>query len=323
MSLRRDERIFLAGHLGMVGRAIECALREAGYQQIVTRSRAELDLCDQQAVRQLFRDERIDRVIVAAARVGGIQANSTRPAEFIRDNLAIELNLIHEAWQAGIGELLFLGSSCIYPRLAPQPIVEEALLSGPLEPTNAPYAIAKIAGIALCEAYNRQYGTRYLALMPTNLYGPHDNFDLNGAHVIPALLRKFSAATLAGDPVVTVWGSGTPRREFLHVDDLARAALFVMENAERVERLLPPGIAHLNVGSGADLSIAELADLIADITRYGGQIRFDREQPDGTPRKLLDIGRLRSLGWQPSIALADGLRSTHHWYLQNIDSARH
>ncbi len=324
MSLHPNSTIFIAGHRGMVGNAIVRALKKSGFRNLVTLGREQLDLTDQAAVKDFFRNEKVDHVIVAAAKVGGIHANYVKPAEFIYENLMIETNLIHQAYRAGVRDLLFLGSSCIYPKLAPQPMPEEALLSGPLEPTNEPYAIAKIAGIKLCQFYNRQYGTRYRSLMPTNLYGPLDNFNLDNSHVIPALLRKFHEAKLSDTDFVPVWGSGTPRREFLHVDDLAAACVHVMQREHpRLDSVLGPDLAHINVGTGEDLTIQELANLIADVVGFRGQIRFDATKPDGTPRKLLDIGRIRDLGWQANISLQQGLKDTYRWYSENADSIRH
>jgi GDP-L-fucose synthase len=302
-----QQSVFVAGHAGMVGSAIVRRLQALGYGNIVTRSRAELDLTNQADVQAFFRDEKVDLVYLAAAKVGGIMANNSYPAEFIYQNLMIEANLIHGAHRAGVQQLLFLGSSCIYPKHAPQPMREDALLQGSLEATNEPYAIAKIAGIKLCESYNRQHGRDYRSVMPTNLYGPNDNFDLQTSHVLPALLRKVHQAKEAGEPTVTVWGTGTPRREFLHVDDLADAVVFATEHYH--------GEEHLNVGTGEDLSIRELAELICDVVDYEGELVFDTTYPDGTPRKLLDVTRLRTLGWKPNTALRDGITSTYEWFL--------
>ena len=303
-----DERIFVAGHRGMVGSAIVRRLRRAGYDNLLLRSRDELDLLDQHAVRRFFEAERPDRVFLAAAKVGGILANDRHRAEFIHQNLGIALNVVHAAWESGVRWLLFLGSSCIYPRDCPQPIPEEALLSGPLEPTNDAYAIAKIAGLKLCESYNRQYGANFLSAMPTNLYGPGDNYDLESSHVLPALLRKAHEAKLRGEEVLRVWGSGRPRREFLHVDDVADACLFLMEQ----------GIAEglYNIGSGTDQSIRELAGTIMKVVGFDGRLEFDASRPDGTPQKLLDVSRLAALGWRASIALEDGLASTYRDFLR-------
>lgn len=319
----RNTRIFVAGHRGLVGSAILRRLQAAGFAQLLTRSHGELDLTDQAATRAFFAAERPDYVILAAAKVGGIQANVTFPADFIRDNLAIEANVIHEAWRAGVRQMLFLGSSCIYPRDCPQPIKEEYLLTGPLEATNRPYALAKIAGIEMCWAYNRQYGTRYLAAMPTNLYGPGDNFDLANSHVLPALIRKFHEARQRGDDQAIVWGSGKPRREFLHSDDLADAVLMLMEASPAVLDRLLPGDAPplLNIGCGEDLTIAELAELVKQATGFGGRIEFDPSKPDGTPRKLLDVSRLFSLGWRPRIPLAAGIAAAYDDYLESVPTS--
>ncbi|MDH4229804.1 MAG: GDP-L-fucose synthase [Nitrospirota bacterium] len=299
-------RVFVAGHRGMVGAALVRRLSAAGFKHILTHSRTELDLTNQAAVDAFFVAERPDVVFLAAAKVGGILANSTYPAEFIRDNLAIQDNVIHAAWKAGVRRLVFLGSSCIYPRDCPQPMREEHLLTGPLEPTNAPYAVAKIAGIAMCEAYNRQYGTDYIAVMPTNLYGAGDNYDLSGSHVLPAMIRKFTEARERGDATVTLWGSGTPRREFLHVDDLADACLFLAERVHADHG----GMPLINAGWGKDISIRELAELVQKITGFSGDIVWDASKPDGTPRKLLDTSKLTALGWTPRIGLEDGVRQS-------------
>ena len=299
----------------MVGSAIVRALEARGYYEIVTRTRSELDLTDGAAVRRFFAETPLDAVYLAAARVGGILANNSYPADFIADNLAIQQNVVMGAHDAGVQRLLFLGSSCIYPREAEQPIREEALLTGPLEPTNEPYAIAKIAGIKLCESLNRQHGRDYRSLMPTNLYGPNDNFDPQTSHVLPALLRRFHEAAKSGDTSVTVWGSGTPRREFLHVDDLAEACLHVMElDRARYDSVTEPMRSHLNVGTGRDCTIRELAERIAHIIGYGGDIIFDTSKPDGTPRKQLDVSRMTELGWTATTSLEDGLRETYAWF---------
>lgn len=296
-------RIFVAGHNGMVGSAIVRQLASRGNYEVITRSRSELDLLDQRAVTEFLVQSKPDYIFVAAAKVGGILANNTRRAEFIYENLTIETNLIHGAHLAGIDRLLFLGSSCIYPRDCPQPIREEYLLTGPLEATNEPYAIAKIAGIKLCEAYNAQYGRRYASVMPTNLYGPNDNYDLESSHVLPALLRKVSEAAKRREPEVVVWGTGSPRREFLHVDDLANACVFLME--------LGYSGPLLNIGTGTDVTIRELAEMIMSVVGYKGSIRFDTSKPDGTPRKLLDVGRITSLGWKAKTSLLEGIQRTY------------
>ncbi|TXC88728.1 GDP-L-fucose synthase family protein [Paraburkholderia azotifigens] len=299
----KNARIFVAGHRGMVGSALVRKLETNGYRHLVTRTHAELDLTDQAAVNRFFEREQIDVVLLAAARVGGILANATQPGEFLYENLVIETNVIHAAYRANVDRLVFFGSSCIYPKLCPQPILESYLLTSELEPTNDAYAIAKIAGLKLCDAYNREYGTRYVALMPTNLYGPNDNYDLKNSHVLPALIRKAHEARLHGDPSLTVWGSGTPRREFLHVDDLAAATLFVLENDVNT------GV--FNVGVGEDLSIRELAETICDVVGFEGDLQFDASKPDGTPRKLLDVSRLAAMGWRASIGLAEGIGNTY------------
>jgi len=301
-------RIYVAGHRGMVGAAIVRVLRERGVQDIVTRTHAELDLTDQAAVRAFFEAERPAQVYLAAAKVGGIHANNTYPAEFIYQNLMIEANVIHAAWRSGVDRLLLLGSSCIYPRLATQPMAEDALLTGTLEPTNEPYAIAKIAGIKLCESYNRQYGSDFRSVMPTNLYGPGDNYHPENSHVIPALIRRCHEAKVANAAEVVIWGTGTPRREFLYVDDMATASVHVM-NLDRPTYAAntQPMLSHINVGTGEDVSIGELAATVARVVGYGGRIAFDTSKPDGTPRKLLNVDRLKTLGWRPTVALADGL----------------
>jgi nucleoside-diphosphate-sugar epimerase len=316
-------RIFVAGHRGMVGGAILRAVEARGRDEAVTATRAELDLADQAAVRAFMGDVRPDAVVLAAAKVGGIHANDAYPAEFIYENLMIQANVIHQAHAAGVDRLLFLGSSCIYPRLAPQPMVEDALLTGPLEPTNEPYAIAKIAGIKLCESYARQHGRDYRSIMPTNLYGPGDNFHPENGHVLPALIRRFHEAAEAGAPRVTVWGTGRPRREFLHVDDLAQAALFVMDlDRATYAAETDPRLSHINVGTGTDVSIAELARMVAGVAGYGGEIAFDASRPDGTPRKLMDVSRLARLGWRARIPLEEGVRDAHAWFLEHAATAR-
>ena len=305
-------RIYLAGHTGLVGSAILRALHRKGYENLVVRDLDELDLTDQHATRRFFQKERPEVVIDAAARVGGILANSEQPWEFIYQNLMIEANLIDTAYQNGVQRLVFLGSSCIYPREAPQPLKEECLLTGPLEETNRAYALAKIAGIELCRSLNREYGADYLSLMPTNLYGPGDNFDLRSSHVLPALIRKFHEAKTTGEPV-RLWGSGSPRREFLYVDDVGEAIVFCLENVHAAD--VPDGL--LNVGCGEDLTIKELAELVQRVVGHEGGVEWDASKPDGTPRKLMDVGRLTGLGWAPTVALEDGVRRTYEWYLED------
>ena len=317
------KRVFVAGHQGMVGSAIVRVLEKAGDAEIITRTRSELDLLDQAAVFRFFNQHAVDEVYLAAAKVGGIWANNTYPAEFIYQNLIIEANIIHGAFQAGVRKLLFLGSSCIYPKLAEQPIAESSLLQGALEPTNEPYAIAKIAGIKLCESYNRQYGTDYRSVMPTNLYGINDNFHPENSHVVPALLRRFHEAKMQDLPSVTVWGSGSPMREFLYVDDMAGACLHVMNLPKEVygEHVLPMS-SHINVGTGKDCTIRELANTIARAVGYQGDILWDTSKPDGTPRKLLDVSLLKRLGWQYSVELDEGIERTYQWFLQNQEKFR-
>jgi GDP-L-fucose synthase len=304
--MKQDARIFVAGHRGLAGSALVRRLRADGHDNLLLRTRAELDLADGAAVRRFFDTERPEYIFIAAARVGGIMANATYPVEFLRENLAIELAVLDAAHHAGVEKLLFLGSSCVYPKHAPQPMREEHLLSGYLEPTNEPYAIAKIAGIKLCDAYRRQYGDRFFSVMPTNLYGPNDNFDLESSHVLPALIRRFHEARLAGAPSVTLWGSGTPRREFLHVDDLADACIFLMREYDALELI--------NIGTGDDLEIRELATMIRRVVGFEGSIEWDSSKPDGAPRKLLDVSKLRELGWQARIPLEGGIRQTYDWY---------
>jgi GDP-L-fucose synthase len=314
LALNFHSKIYVAGHRGLVGGAVERALRERGYQNLVLRTHAELDLTDQAAVRAFFERERPEGVILAAARVGGIHANNTRPALFIRDNLLIQDNVIDAAYRSGVAKLVFLGSSCIYPKFAPQPIHEDSLLTGALEPTNEWYAVAKIAGIKMCQAYRREFGFNAISLMPTNLYGPGDNFDLQNSHVLPALIRRFHEAKLRGDSQITVWGTGTPRREFLHVHDLADAIVHLLEtyDAEPI----------VNVGWGEDVTIRELATLVAEVAGFRGEVGFDASKPDGTPRKLLDTTRLRALGWQPRIPLREGIEGTYAWFRQHVADAR-
>jgi GDP-L-fucose synthase len=323
MSAAPTCRVYVAGHRGMVGSAIARRLQAAGQHGMLTASHAELDLTDQRQVRQFFADHRIDHVVLAAAKVGGIHANDVYPADFIYENLMIECNLIHVAHSAGVERLLFLGSSCIYPRLAAQPMREDALLTGTLEATNDPYAIAKIAGVKLCESYNRQHGRDYRSVMPTNLYGPGDNFHPENAHVIPALLRRFHEAVQSDAPEVVIWGSGTPRREFLHVDDMAAACVHVMDLAQSAYRQhTQPMLSHINVGSGVDCTIRELAETIARVTGYRGRLMWDTSKPDGTPRKLMDVSRLAALGWRARIGLEEGLRSAYRWFVEHHAEAR-
>ncbi|AFH50670.1 Nucleoside-diphosphate-sugar epimerase [Ignavibacterium album JCM 16511] len=319
MAKYHNKKIYVAGHNGMVGSAIMRDLQKNGYENLITKSFSELDLRRQSDVEKFFNEQKPDVVIVAAAKVGGILANNTYRAEFIYDNLMIETNLIHASYLNKAEKLIFLGSSCIYPKLAPQPLKEEYLLSGYLEYTNEPYAIAKIAGIKLCENYFKQYGCNFISAMPTNLYGPNDNFDLQTSHVLPALIRKFHEAKIHNTPTVTIWGTGKPLREFLFVDDLAEAIIFMMENVEALE-LYNLGITHLNVGSGKDISIAELASLIAKIIGYNGRIEHDTSKPDGTPRKLMDVSRINSLGWRYKTELEEGIKKTYDWFLNNFNS---
>jgi GDP-L-fucose synthase len=316
----KQKKIYVAGHRGMVGSAIVKQLNDAGFQNIVVRTHAQLDLTDQAAVRDFMQQEKPGHVVLAAAKVGGIHANNVYPAEFIYQNLMMEANIVHQAWAAGCQQLLFLGSSCIYPKLAAQPMQESALLTGVLEITNEPYAIAKIAGIKLCESYNRQYGTDYRSVMPTNLYGQNDNFHLENSHVIPAMIRKFHDAKTSLSPIVTLWGTGKAMREFLHVDDMAAACLHVMGlSKERYQSSTEPMLSHLNVGTGEDVTIRELAETIEQVVGYHGEITWDSSKPDGAPRKLMDVSKLKSMGWQPQIALAEGLTSTYRWFVEHQD----
>jgi GDP-L-fucose synthase len=311
--MNRDSRIFVAGHRGLVGSAITAYLKQKGFARLLLRTRAELDLLDVRAVNAFFATERPEYVFLAAAKVGGILANDTYPADFIRDNLILQTNVIEASRQAGVRRLLFLGSSCIYPRLAPQPIREAYLLTGPLEPTNRPYALAKIAGVEMCWAYNRQYGTQYLAGMPTNLYGPHDNFDLKTSHVLPALMRKVVEAKAAGRTFIEVWGTGTPRRELLYSEDLAEACVFLMQlpDNEFQKSIHSEHAPLINIGTGEDVTIRELAELVAGELGFAGELRFDTTKPDGTPRKLLDVSRMHALGWRAKTGLAEGIRKTY------------
>lgn len=318
-----NKRIFVAGHRGMVGSAIVRQLNQRNNVEIITRTRSELDLLNQQAVNEFFANERIDEVYLAAAKVGGIHANNTYPADFIYENLMMECNIIHAAHSNNIQHLLFLGSSCIYPKLAQQPMTEAALLTGTLEETNEPYAIAKIAGIKLCESYNRQYGRDYRSVMPTNLYGENDNFHPDNSHVIPALMRRFHEAKLNNDKQVVVWGTGTPMREFLFVDDMAAASIHVMElDNEIYQANTQPMLSHINVGTGVDCTIREMAETMAKVVGFKGDVVFDSTKPDGTPRKLMDVTRLADLGWQYKISLEQGLTHTYEWFLANQDNFR-
>lgn len=319
--MRQDSKIYVAGHRGLVGSALMRRLQANGYSNLVTRTHVELDLTEQAAVRDFFAAEEPEYVLLAAARVGGIHANNTYPAEFIQQNLAIQTNVIHEAWRSGVQRLLFLGSSCIYPKDCPQPIREEYLLTGPLEPTNRPYALAKIAGIEMCWSYNRQYGTKYIAAMPTNLYGPGDNYDLNNSHVLPALIRKMHESKQRGDKEVVVWGTGTPKREFLYSDDMADACVYLLEQPEEKLRPLfrndqPPLV---NVGCGEDLTICELAELVKQVVGFAGELTFDTSKPDGTMRKLMDVGKLRQMGWQAATQLRDGIAVAYKTFLGEVN----
>ena len=318
--MNKDSKIYVAGHNGMVGSAIVRKLRQEGYDNLLLRSHDELDLLDQKATFRFFEEEKPEYVVLAAAKVGGIMANDTYRAQFIYENTQIQNNVIHASYVNDIKKLLFLGSSCIYPKHAPQPIKEEHLLSGKLEDTNEPYAIAKIAGIKTCENYYRQYGVNFFSIMPSNLYGPKDNFDLETAHVLPALIRKFHEAKVEGQDHVTLWGTGEPEREFTHVDDLADAVYFLIQNVD-AEEIYSKGIPHINIGTGKDLSINELAKLISEIVGYNGGLAHDTSKPDGTPKKLLDVSRLHDLGWKAEIPLKDGLEQTYEWYKNHINEA--
>lgn len=311
-AMAKDARIFVAGHRGLVGSHIVDELHAQGYKHIITKTKDELDLCNAQAVDNFFKDEKPEYVFLSAAKVGGILANNTYPADFIAQNLSIELNVIQSAYKYGVKKLLFLGSSCIYPRMCPQPIKEEYLLTSELEPTNEPYAIAKIAGIKLCQSYNRQHGTKFIACMPTNLYGPRDNFNLQSSHVLPALMAKIHTAKVNGDKSITVWGTGTPRREFLYVADLAQACVFLMNTYE--------GNDVVNVGTGIDVTIAELVSMISKVVGFEGELIYDTTKPDGTPRKLLNVDRLSALGWKAQTQLEDGIRAMYEWYLKNYSN---
>jgi len=317
--MNKDAKIYVAGHRGLVGSALIRQLKSRGYNNLLLRTHAELELRDQAAVQVFFTAEKPDYVILAAAKVGGIHANNTYPAEFMHDNLVIQSNVIHSAWQNNVTRLLFLGSSCIYPKACQQPMKEEYLLTGPLEPTNRPYALAKIAGIEMCHAYNRQYGSKFIAVMPTNLYGPNDNYDLNNSHVLPALIRKMHEAKLRGDKEVVVWGTGTPKREFLYSDDMAEACLYLLEQAEsKLSDLFndeqPPLV---NIGCGEDLTIRELAEMIAEVAGYSGKLVFDSSKPDGTMRKLMDVSRMKRMGWVATTSLRKGILSAYQSYLKD------
>jgi len=314
----KNAKIYIAGHHGMVGSAITKQLTDAGYENLVMRTHSQLDLTDQAAVRDFMQEEVPEQIILAAAKVGGIQANNIYPAEFIYQNIMMETNIIHQAWVVGCKDLLFLGSSCIYPKLASQPMQESALCTGVLESTNEPYAVAKIAGIKLCESYNRQYGTDYRSIMPTNLYGQNDNFHLDNSHVIPAMIRKFHDAKTHQAPNVTLWGTGAAKREFLHVDDMAAACLHVIAmSKDQYQSITEPMLSHLNVGTGVDVTIKELAENIQDIVGYQGEIKWDSSKPDGAPRKLMDVSKINELGWQAKITLQKGLVDTYKWFIDN------
>ncbi|MFA7314341.1 MAG: GDP-L-fucose synthase [Candidatus Magasanikbacteria bacterium] len=316
----KNSKIYIAGHNGMVGSAIVRKLKTEGYNNLVVRTREELDLIDAKAVADFFVSERPDYVILAAAKVGGILANNNYPADFLYQNLQIQNNIIHNAYLSGVKKLLFLGSSCIYPKDCLQPIKEEYLMTGELEKTNEPYAIAKIAGIKMCQSYNRQYGTNFIAVMPTNLYGPNDNFDLETSHVLPALIRKFHEANINNKKQVEIWGTGRPRREFLHVDDLARACLFVLQNFDPNKKENERGEMFLNIGTGNDLTVGELAKIIKEIVGFGGKIVCDKSKPDGTMQKLLDVSKINKLGWKDEIGLKEGIKQVYEWYLNSIDT---
>ena len=320
--MEKSSKIFVAGHRGLVGSALVRRLQSGGYANLLTRTKGELDLSNQKAVAEFFVQEKPDYVFLAAAKVGGILANNTYPAQFIYENLQIQNNIIHQSYLNGVKKLLFLGSSCIYPRECPQPMKEEYLLSSYLEPTNEPYALAKIAGIKMCQSYNRQYGTNFIAVMPTNLYGPNDNFDLENSHVIPALIRKFHEAKIKNAPRAEIWGTGKARREFLYVDDMADGCVFLMENFNPTKEQNERGEIFFNLGCGVDVSIKELAELIKQIVGYEGDIIWDASKPDGAPRKLLNVSRMENLGWKSKISLKDGLRSTAAWFMENHDALR-
>jgi GDP-L-fucose synthase len=319
MSMNKNSKIYVAGHRGLVGSALTRALKKGGYTNLIMRTHQELDLTRQADVEHFFMTEKPEYVFLAAAKVGGIMANNTYPAEFIYQNLVIETNIIESARKNGVKKLLFLGSSCIYPKFAPQPMKEEHLLTGTIEPTNEPYALAKIAGIKMCQSYNRQYGTNFVAVMPTNLYGPNDNFDLTSSHVLPALIRKFHEAKEAGAKEVVAWGTGSPKREFLHVDDLAEACLFVMNKYNPTKEENEKGSIFMNLGTGEDISIKELTEMIKEVVEFKGKIVWDTTKPDGTPRKLLDVSKINNLGWKSAITLENGIRTTYEWFLGNFN----
>lgn len=318
--MEKQAKIYIAGHNGLVGSALVRKLKRLGYINLLIKSREELDLLDQKSVADFFAEEKPEYVFLAAAKVGGILANRDFPADFIFQNLQIQNNVIHQSYRNDVKKLLFLGSSCIYPKNCPQPIKEEYLLTGELEPTNEPYAIAKIAGIKMCQSYNRQYGTNFISVMPTNLYGPHDNFDLNNSHVLPAMIRKFHEAKIKGCASVTLWGTGTPRREFLHVDDMADGCVFVMENFNASKGQAGHGEIFLNLGTGNDVAISQLAELVRETVGFMGEIKWDATKPDGTARKLLAVSRIRELGWNDTVTLKEGIKNTYDWFIENAKS---
>lgn len=320
--MEKNAKIFVAGHRGLVGSALVRNLQAKGYTNLLLRTHAELDLTSQAAVAEFFATEKPEYVFLSAAKVGGIQANNTQPADFIYINLQIQNNIIHSSYVNGVKKLLFLGSSCIYPKFAEQPMKEEYLLTGLLEPTNEPYALAKISGIKMCQSYNRQYGTNFIAVMPTNLYGPEDNFELTGSHVLPALIRKFHEAKISGSPNVTAWGTGSPKREFLYVDDMADGCVFMMENYNPTKEENEKGPIFMNLGTGVDVSIKELTEMVKDATGFTGEIVWDTTKPDGTPRKLLDMSRLHALGWHHKVDLKEGIELSYKWFLENQDRAK-
>ncbi len=320
--MEKNAKIFVAGHRGLVGSALVRNLQSKGYTNLVLRTHAELDLTSQASVAEFFATEKPEYVFLSAAKVGGIMANSTAPAEFIYINLQIQNNIIHSSYLHGVKKLLFLGSSCIYPKFAEQPMKEESLLTGILEPTNEPYALAKISGIKMCQSYNRQYGTNFIAVMPTNLYGPEDNFELNGSHVLPALIRKFHEAKISGAPNVTAWGTGSPKREFLYVDDMADGCVFMMENYNPTKEENEKGPIFMNLGTGVDVSIKELTEMVKEVTGFDGEIVWDTSKPDGTPRKLLDMSRLHALGWHHTVDLKEGIELSYKWFLENQERAK-